>query len=79
MIFKSKLLNLTDIEMDLFLYAVNEFKTGKEEINLHNVQLLNIKFVFFALNEIAKKIKPEHVGKLQVISDKLLNDAPIEV
>lgn len=74
MISKNKIELLSEDELSLLLYCLNEFKSGETEINVPELSLIRPKFAFLALNEQASKIKPEHIGLLQSIADKITKD-----
>jgi hypothetical protein len=72
MISKSRLDQLTEDELCILLYCMNDGMSGREdEINLHNIQWHTPQFVFNKLNEHLPKIKEQHRSLLQVIADKV--------
>jgi hypothetical protein len=72
MILKSKLNLLTEDELCILLYCLNDGISGKsDEINMHNIQQFKPQFVFDKLNEHLPKIKQEHRTMLQAIADKV--------
>ena len=71
MIPSHKLDKLTEDELDVLLYCVNEHKSTESEINMEEIKWLRIPWIYNILNEMATKIKPENVTMLQQIMDKL--------
>lgn len=72
MILKSKLDNLSEDELCVLLYCINDGMSGRDdEINLHNIQWYRPEFVFGKLNEFANRIKPEYRSLLQTVADKV--------
>lgn len=73
MIHKHKLELLTEDEMSLLLYCLNESKCGETIIDTDNLKYIRTKFVYISLNEHATKIKEEHRHILQGIVDKIVD------
>ena len=72
MLLKSKLKNLTEDELCILLYCMNDGLSGRDdEVNMHNIQWFRPEYVFGKLNEFAGKIKPEHRSLLQTVADKV--------
>lgn len=72
MIIKSRLESLTEDELCILLYCMNDGMSGREdEVNLHNIQWHRPQYVFNKLNEFVGKIKSEHRTMLQAIADKV--------
>jgi hypothetical protein len=72
MIHKHKLESLTEDEMSLLLYCLNESKCGETIIDTDNIKCIRTKFVYTTLNEHAQTIKEEHRHILQGIVDKIV-------
>lgn len=72
MITKSRLESLTEDELCILLYCMNDGMSGREhEVNLHNIQWYRPQYIFNKLNEFVGKIKPEHRSLLQSTADKV--------
>jgi hypothetical protein len=73
MIFKQKIKDLSEDELSILLYCLNDGLSSKEdgEINMYNIYCLKPGYVFHKLNEFAPKIKPEYRSMMQTIADKV--------
>lgn len=72
MILKSKLNTLTEEELCILLYCMNDGISGRfDEINMHNIQWYRPEYVFSKLNEFASKIKTEYRPLIQTVADKV--------
>ncbi len=73
MIFKQKINDLSEDELSILLYCLNDGLSSRDEgeINMHNICCLKPEHVFHKLNEFAPKIKDEYRSMLQTIADKV--------
>ena len=73
MIFKQKINNLSEDELSILLYCLNDGLSSRDEgeINMHNICCLKPEHVFHKLNEFAPKIKDEYRSMMQTIADKV--------
>jgi hypothetical protein len=72
MIHKHKIEKLTEDEVNLFGYIINDSLSGRE-ISSNEFCWLRPQAVFNTLNIYAGKIKQEYKPMIQAISDKLCN------
>jgi hypothetical protein len=73
MIFKQKIKDLSEDELSILLYCLNDGLSSRDEgeINMHNICCLKPEHVFHKLNEFAPKIKDEYRSMMQNIADKV--------
>lgn len=76
MIYNSKLKTLTEDELSLLGFIINDGRETPYDSN--QFCWLRPTYVYKLLNEYATKIKPENKQMLQIIVDKIINNPPIE-
>lgn len=72
MIFNNKLLQLTDDEQLVLLYAVNTSTTTQIEYNINDIKSFKLNCLSQVLSKSKSIIKPEHIGMIESIQQKLL-------
>lgn len=73
MILQNKIDRLTEQELEILLFCLNEFKSSENEINMQELKWIRPQFAFLALNEQAAKTKEDKRHIFQGIADKIIN------
>jgi hypothetical protein len=73
MIHTHKLNRLSDEEIDILLYCVNDANVESPKIDRTSLSWVRLEYAFRMLNEYAAKVQGDKRNQLQQIADKITN------
>jgi hypothetical protein len=73
MIHTHKLNRLSDEEIDILLYCVNDANAESPKIDRTSLSWVRLEYAFRMLNEYAAKVQGDKRNQLQQIADKITN------
>ena len=73
MIHTHKLNRLSDEEIDILLYCVNDANIESPKIDRISLSWVRLEYAFRMLNEYAAKVQGDKRNQLQQIADKITN------